>query len=160
MILPPMPGHRKPTSGEEEDIMQSDSPSAAKGISEPATLLPVIVKDFWEYTPTDSGGSGTCIPSPSGLVSWWAGDRTADDLQGTNSGRLLNGASFTKGVVGPGFLFDGINEAVRIPNSTSLSQPRFTLDAWVYPTGRQGLNRHIIDKDHDGVTREYSFGTE
>src|SRR5438552_11620533 len=42
MILPSMPGHRKPTSGEEQELMQSDFPSAAKGISVPAVLWVTI----------------------------------------------------------------------------------------------------------------------
>lgn len=96
-----------------------------------------------------------CVPPPAGLLSWWSGDKTADDIQGTNPGVLLNGASFTRGMVGPGFLFDGIDDLVSIPNSSSLSQTRITLDAWVYPTGNQGLNRHVISKDQQFGTREY-----
>ena len=89
----------------------------SKGYIGTGAVGSAVYKDFWEYTPGDSGGSGTCSPPPAGLVSWWAGDRTTDDLQATNPGVLLNGASFTKGMVGPGFLFDGINELVRIPDS-------------------------------------------
>jgi hypothetical protein len=97
------------------------------------------------YTPGTTNKS--CLPPPAGLVSWWSGDRTADDVQGTNPGQLVGGASFTRGMVGPGFRLDGIDDRVRIPNSPSLSQTRITLDAWVYATGRQGFPRHIIDKD-------------
>ena len=39
MILRPMPGHKKPTSGELREIVQSAFPSAAKGISELAITL-------------------------------------------------------------------------------------------------------------------------
>jgi hypothetical protein len=100
-------------------------------------------------------GSGSCLQTPSGLVSWWSGDRTADDVQGTNPGELVGGASFKRGMVGPGFVFDGVNGGVKIPNSASLSQTRITLNAWVYPTGNQNTNRHIIDKDNFAVAREY-----
>jgi len=75
-------------------------------------------------------------------------------VQGTNPGVLKNGASFRPGKVGPGFELDGIDDWVRIPNSASLSQPRITLDAWVYPTGGQGSDRHIISKDNE-LAREY-----
>jgi hypothetical protein len=105
------------------------------------------------YTP--SAETGTCLPPPTDLVSWWSGDKTAEDVQGTNPGRLVGGASFTRGMVGPGFLFDGINDGVVIPNSTSLNQTRVTLDAWVYPTGNAGLNRHVISKDQQFVARQY-----
>jgi Concanavalin A-like lectin/glucanases superfamily len=91
---------------------------------------------------------GACIPPPDGPVSWWSGDRTAQDVQGTNPGFLLNGASFTKGMVGPGFVFDGVNGGVTVPNSASLSPTRITVAAWVYSTGNQNLFRHIISKDN------------
>src|SRR5207249_1321311 len=38
MIPPPMPGHRKPTSREQQEAMHADFPSTAKGISEQAIM--------------------------------------------------------------------------------------------------------------------------
>ena len=35
----------------------------------------------------------TCVQPPSGLVSWWPGDGTAEDIQGVNDGTLKNGAT-------------------------------------------------------------------
>ena len=116
----------------------------------------VFTKDFWEYTPGENTGS--CLPPPAGLVSWWSGDKTAEDVQGTNPGRLVGDASYTRGMVGPGFVFDGVDDAVVIPNSASLSPAQITLDAWVYPTGKAGTNRHIISKDNELRTREYILG--
>jgi hypothetical protein len=60
-------------------------------------------------------------------------------------------------MVGPGFVFDGVDDGVVIRNSASLSQPRITLDAWVYFTGNQNLGRRILGKD-DGLFREYGTG--
>ena len=40
----------------------------------------------------------TCFPPPSGLVSWWAADGDATDIDGTNPGILKNGTSFGSGV--------------------------------------------------------------
>jgi hypothetical protein len=79
-------------------------------------------------------------------------------VQGTNPGRLLGGASFRKGKVGPGFLLDGINDWVKIPNSPSLSQTRITVDAWIYMTGNENMPRHVIGKDDGAIIREYSLG--
>jgi hypothetical protein len=49
-----------------------------------------------------------------------------------------------------------INRGVTIPNSTSLSQTRIILAAWVYMTLEQGRARHVISKDNylTGI-REY-----
>jgi hypothetical protein len=99
-----------------------------------------------------------CLPPPVGLVSWWSGDRTADDVQGANNGALLNGASFAKGMVGPGFRLDGIDDWVTIPNSSSLHPTQLTLDAWIYLTGNENLPRHVIGKDAVSSEREYSLG--
>jgi hypothetical protein len=101
-----------------------------------------------------------CVLPPPGLVSWWSGDRTADDVQGTNNGTLRNGTSFRKGIVGPGFAFDGVNDSVKIPNSASLSQTRLTVASWIFPTGNQNLSRRIVGKDEGfgSEIREYATG--
>jgi hypothetical protein len=76
-----------------------------------------------------------CTPPPSGLVSWWPGDGTAVDIVDSNNGTVMNGASFGQGKVGKGFLLDGINDYVRIPNAPNLNPTgSLTVDAWIYPT--------------------------
>ena len=69
----------------------------------------------------------------SGLVSWWSGDRTAEDVQGTNNGVLKNGASFRPGKVGPGFRFDGVDDYVQIPMTRRLNPGTsdFSVDYWM-----------------------------
>lgn len=77
---------------------------------------------------------GKCTPLPSGIVSWWSGNGTANDIVGSNHGTMTNGASFVQGKVGQAFLLDGINDYIRIPNSPSLNPTgSFTVDAWIYP---------------------------
>ena len=60
----------------------------------------------------------TPAPAPiqplSGLVSWWPGDGTAEDIVGGNHGTLLNGATFAPGVVGQAISFDGLDDYVEI----------------------------------------------
>jgi Concanavalin A-like lectin/glucanases superfamily len=97
--------------------------------------------------------SGPCVPPPAGLVSWWSGDRTADDVQGTNNGTLLNGASFRKGMVGPGFLFDGVNDVVQVGDTPSLKMTTATtLECWIYPTASRD---ECVIANREG---EYEFG--
>ena len=76
-----------------------------------------LLNDVWDLPNANGigGGGGTCLPPPAGLVSWWSGDKTANDVQGTNNGILLNGASFRPGMVGPGFRFDGVDDYVGFP---------------------------------------------
>ncbi|MDI6765215.1 MAG: LamG domain-containing protein [Bacteroidota bacterium] len=76
---------------------------------------------------------GKCTTPPSGLVSWWSGDGTANDVAGSNHGMLMNGATFGQGKVRRAFSFDGIDDYVRIPHSPSLNPSgSFSVEAWIY----------------------------
>lgn len=57
------------------------------------------------------------IAPPSGIVSWWTGDNTADDLIGSNDGTLLNGTAYSAGRVAAGFDFDGSDDSVQAPTT-------------------------------------------
>jgi len=48
-----------------------------------AVLLPVAVSF-----------AQTCVPPPSGLISWWPGEGNANDIVGINNGTLMNGATY------------------------------------------------------------------
>lgn len=61
-----------------------------------------------------SGVYGTVQATPI-LISHWAGENNAFDSVGTNDGTSF-GTSFTAGVDGQAFLFDGINDRVDIYN--------------------------------------------
>jgi hypothetical protein len=74
-----------------------------------------------------------CSPAPSNIVGWWPGDGNANDIIGGNNGTLVGGASFATGEVGPAFVFDGVDGAVEIPDSTSLRLQQLTIDFWVNP---------------------------
>jgi hypothetical protein len=76
----------------------------------------------------------TCVPPPSGLVSSWPGEYTAIDTRGGNNGTPKNGATFGSGMVGASFSLDGVDDFIEIPDSSSLTPPSLTLDAWVNPS--------------------------
>src|SRR5262249_52033129 len=64
----------------------------------------------------DSAGKckPTCVPPPSGMVSWWPGDGNANDIMGTNNGSLQNGATFASGKINSAFSFNGTNQFVNV----------------------------------------------
>jgi hypothetical protein len=99
-----------------------------------------------------------CVPAPADLVDWWpfneAGGPTAADVVATpNDGAHVNGPAPAPGMVRGSLCFDGVNQAVHVPDhpevdflgdcSDDAAEP-FTIDTWVKTcaTGRQV----ILDK--------------
>ncbi len=85
----------------------------------------------------------SCVPPAPGLVGWWPGEGSADDVVGGDNGTLEGGATFAPGEVGQGFRFDGTNSYVQIPDSAALKPTNVTVEAWVWldpslPSGRGG----------------------
>jgi hypothetical protein len=87
---------------------------------------------------------GSCIDY--GLVGYWSFDEgagtTAYDASGKGNNGTIYGAKWTQGALAPsksgafgtGLSFDGVNDYVDLPNSTSLNiTTPITLAAWIYP---------------------------
>lgn len=85
-------------------------------------------------SPSRTQSTQNCVSPPSGLVSWWPGDGNANDIQDGNNG-TLQGATFTPGLVGQAFSFDGVNDYVAISNAPSLTlNAQFTIEFWMRPS--------------------------
>ena len=76
-----------------------------------------------------------CLLPPSGLLGWWPGDGNANDIQLGSNGTVMNGASFTPGLVGQAFSFDGVDDFVDVPDTPALHviTTAVTVDAWINP---------------------------
>jgi hypothetical protein len=75
------------------------------------------------------------IPAPSGLVGWWQGEGNVYDVTGTNNGIAQN-TTYSNGVVGQAFVFNGSSSQVRIPASSNLNVGLgggLTIETWVNP---------------------------
>jgi hypothetical protein len=92
--------------------------------------------------------SAPCAPPPSGLVSWWRGEGSASDSIDSNTGELLNGASFAAGMVGQAFSFNGSNQCVQVPHAASLLTSNYSIEAWVKP----------LDQVSDAINQDLIFG--
>jgi hypothetical protein len=76
------------------------------------------------------------VDAPAGLVAWWPLDGNALDRIGANDGTLVNGPTFTAGLVNQALSFDGADDAVRIPASSSLDvglSDGLTIEGWINP---------------------------
>ena len=84
-----------------------------------------------------------CRPAPDGLVGWWAGDGSTDDLTGSNPGvPPASGITYAAGEVDQAFQFDGTN-GILIPANPGLdvgAGAGFTVEGWINPvdTGAYG----------------------
>lgn len=94
------------------------------------------------------GEPGDCAPVGRGLVSWWRGEGNANDSVGSNHGELRNGASFAPGKVGQGFLLDGVDDFVFVPDSPSLDLTgEITIECWFNSrTWAHPFTYSLIDK--------------
>ena len=71
-------------------------------------------------TVIDGCGPGLPVQPHSGLVSWWPGDGSAQDIVDGNHGTLQRGTTFAPGMVGQAFSFDGVDDYVFIPDALNL----------------------------------------
>jgi streptogramin lyase len=73
-----------------------------------------------------------CAQSSSGATGWWPGDGTTRDLMGTDDGTLRNGAGYAPGKASDGFLLDGIDDYVEVPDVPVLDPAgSFSIELWV-----------------------------
>lgn len=82
------------------------------------------------HIPEDEGNG--CAPLPSGIISWWGGDNNALDIIGDNDGTLVNGTTYSAGVVGQAFGLDGTDDYVQVASPSGLplgNSPR-TMMIW------------------------------
>lgn len=75
-----------------------------------------------------------CWVPPSNLVSWWTGDSDENDLYGVNNPSAVNAVTLVPAKVADGLTF-GSGGYIDIPPSSTLANQKFTLDAWVMPSG-------------------------
>ena len=88
------------------------------------------------YRAGSAGKCLSCTPPPPQMVAWWPGEDNATDIIGGNNGTLQNGTTFGAAMVRRGFVFDGVDDLVRVPASPSLDvglANGFTIDAWIKP---------------------------
>lgn len=104
-------------------------------------------------------------PNNLGLIGYWSfneGSATiAHDFSGnSNNGTLTDGPSWTSGKRSVALDFDGTNDYVTAPHSSSLNIStggEVTMCAWVYPRSYSGYES-IISKRDDSLGSPYAYG--
>ena len=99
-------------------------------------------------------GSKGARPPAVGLVAAYAFDEGAGasvaDGSGNGNVGTVTGATWTRGRYGKALRFDGADDIVRVPPSSSLDvASELTLSAWIRPTASQSGWRTIIYRERD-----------
>ena len=98
----------------------------------------------------------------NGLVAYYklddAGGQATDSSGLGNTGTLVNSPTWTTGKVGGGLSFNGSNDRVSIPTSSSLNLTVFTVMLWVYPKATNTNFQPLVVKEaSDGTARNYGL---
>lgn len=100
-----------------------------------------------------------CSPLPSGALGWWKAEGNANDVLSGNNGGLQNGTTFSTGLVGQAFSFDGVDDYVSINRSI---QDDFTIEFWLNTTQVVGTDSGqwyegmgLVDAEVRTVTNDF-----
>jgi hypothetical protein len=72
-----------------------------------------------------------CVEAPQGLVSWWPGDGSMDDITGSNTGHMTDGDTYTSGKVDLAFTLAGGNRIYASTAGLPTGSEDRTLEFWV-----------------------------
>jgi predicted RecA/RadA family phage recombinase len=102
-----------------------------------------------------------CALAGASIVGWWSGDFGGLDQTGVNHGYLSNGATIVAAKVGSGFLFNGNDQYVHIPDSPALNfTNQITIEAWVNPTAWPPALAAILSKDDASGVRPWALALD
>lgn len=94
-----------------------------------------------------------------GLVGFWPLDSqgTCFDLSDNrNNGTPVNAPTCVSGKFAPALNFNGSNQCISIPNSTSLNPSFISISAWI-KTSNTGRLKQIISKDNYDLNQAYNL---
>ena len=94
------------------------------------TFTPTDHTRYAAVTITASINVIACQVVPSGLVAWWKGEGSANDVIGGDTGTLENGVTYVPGEAGQAFSFNGNQQMVTVGNPASLQVQDFTIETW------------------------------
>jgi hypothetical protein len=128
------------------------------------TVLPIEQNlTAWMTTKPDAPAINTTLTIdfhrgvyPYGLVGYWkfnegSGGIAFDSSGNNNHGILVNGPTWVDGKYGKALSFDGVNEYVEVPQSSSLDiVDGVSIAAWIYPKALPALTL-ILTRWYDGT---------
>jgi len=121
-----------------DDFTFIDYPAAAQttlwGINSAGQMVGNWIESSGTIHGWRADPSNRCAAAPSDMIAWWPGDGNAKDIVSDADGVTM-GARYAMAAVDKGFVFDGVNDYVDVPNPISLPEisTAVTVAAWVNP---------------------------
>ncbi len=72
----------------------------------------------------------TCVAPPGQIVRWWRGEGNSAEVTGGIIASRVANATYTNGLAGFAFSFDGDGDAFLVGNPSALQLQDFTIEAW------------------------------
>ena len=103
--------------------------------------------------------SGQCVPAPAELLASWKGEGTALDVMGANPGTALGGTTYSPGIVGQAFSFDGSTGFVNVPDSASLRsvQTVESVEFWIDPVVPPSVPEYVYARRQPLTSETFSI---
>ena len=102
-----------------------------------------------------------CVTPPSGMVAWWPGDNSTNDIINHNNGELKGTATYDNGKVVDAFLLANYGDYVRVPydpnGKLDFGEGDLTIDAWIKTSSTSSDFLTIVDKRAINHTRGYTM---
>lgn len=97
----------------------------------------------------------------NGLVGYWPFNGNANDISGNGNNGIVNGATLVAdrfNITNKAYSFDGVNDYITIPPSTSLYVDTFSISCWIKPNNINAILSSIIKKGtYSNATNEAYF---
>ena len=100
-----------------------------------------------------------CTGVPTGLISWWPAEGSANDVIGGNAGTPTGGVTYTSGEVGQAFNFDGTSGYVSVNNNPqwNFGTNDFTIGFWANFRSVNNAQALIADDNGSGGQNKWIF---
>jgi hypothetical protein len=131
-----------------------------KGITTVTCMMQNGPSCSFTVTVNDTQAPESCITAPANLISWWAGDNNANDIQGSNHGTLMGNATANgSGKVGQAFNLNGTSAFVQVADKPEwdFANSAFTIDLWVNFNQVNNPSTFIAHDDGQGANNKWVF---
>ena len=89
---------------------------AARRASRSVTFLAVMAMATVGLVAIPDAQAAGCAQAPTALEAWWPGNGNTNERVHDRAGTLIDGAATAAAQVGQGFTFDGVDDAVSVPD--------------------------------------------